>query len=523
MKDQNSIQKYGVGKFFNLFIGTVAAFFIVFSLLSSWSEGFRNRGAFKAKSLHWLQFRGPNASGIAPENANPPVHFDAETNLLWQTEILAGWSSPCIVDDRIFLTGYCDADSTLCTMAIDRMNGEILWKDSVSPAGYYELHPISGYANPTITSNGERVFSYFPSFGVIAHDLQGNRCWTYELGQVGETKWAGASSPVVVDSMLLMSVSDYFDPKLMALDCQTGDTLWNFRDRNHALGFIMGRSTPVMWNGLVILHHFQEIVAYNPATRKVEWWLPIPTSGIGTPVIQDGVLFVNTWTNSGEQNQRGTQMSFEELVEMKDINENRKIERNEITDEFKVFQRPEIAQLPETSSNINEESFFSQFDQDGDGALVESEWNAVCERLQGMIQEHGMLALPLDGQGERSATDIVWKVNEDTPETPSPLIIGQNVMFLKNGGIMTVIQMKTGEVVFKDRIGAPGCYLASPLLAGNRIYTCSFNGTVTVLSADDFNVLEHNKLREKIGASPVAVDEVLYVRTEKHLFAFRET
>jgi outer membrane protein assembly factor BamB len=523
MKDQKPIQRCRVRQSFRSAIGAATALFIIFSLLSSCSEGFGKRSAFHTESLYWLQFRGPNASGIAPENADPPVHFNADTNLLWQTEILPGWSSPCIVDDKIFLTGFCDADSTLCTIAIDRRNGEILWRDSVSPAGFFELHPISGYANPSVTSNGESVFSYFPSFGLIAHDLYGNRCWVYELGQVGEAKWACASSPVVVDSMLLMSVSDYYDPKLVALDCQTGDTLWNIRDRDHALGFIMGRSTPVMWDDLVILHHFQEIIAYNPRTQKPEWWLPIPTSGIGTPVIQDSVLYVNTWTNFGEKNQVGAQMSFEELVGLKDINGNGKIERNEITNELKVFERPEILELPETSSNLNEESFFAQFDQDGDGAYVENEWNAVRKRLQDMIQEHGMLALPLNGQGERPATDIVWKVNEDTPETPSPLIIGQHVMFIKNGGIMTVIQMKTGEVEYKDRIGAPGCYLASPLLAGNRIYTCSFNGTVTVLSADDFSVLEHNRLREKIGASPVAVDDVLYVRTEKHLFAFRET
>jgi hypothetical protein len=60
------------------------------------------------------------------------------------------------------------------------------------------------------------------------------------------------------------------------------------------------------------------------------------------------------------------------------------------------------------------------------------------------------------------------------------------------------------------------------MLAGNRIYTCSFNGTVTVLSADDFSVLAHNKLKEKIGASPVAVDDILYIRTAKHLYAFRD-
>jgi len=76
-------------------------------------------------------------------------------------------------------------------------------------------------------------------------------------------------------------------------------------------------------------------------------------------------------------------------------------------------------------------------------------------------------------------------------------------------------------VVKNGRIGAAGAYLSSPMLARNRIYTCSFNGTVTVLSAEDFNVLTHNKLKEKIGASPVAVDDVLYIRTDKNLFAFR--
>jgi outer membrane protein assembly factor BamB len=523
MKIQKHPQKSGGFKSAWFFIGTLTVAFILFSVIRSCSEGFGKTVTFEPGPLYWSQFRGPNASGIAPENSDPPVHFNADTNLLWQTEILPGWSSPCIVEDKIFLTGFCDTDSVLCTMAIDRKNGEFLWKDTVSPVGYFDLHPISGYANPSVTSNGERVFSYFPSFGLIAHDLYGNRCWTYELEEVGETKWAAASSPVVVDSMVLMSVSDYFDPQLIAIDCESGEPRWSIKGGDHRLGFVMGRSTPVVWNNLVIMHHFQEITAYNPVSGEAEWWIPIPTSGIGTPVIRDSVLFVNTWTNYGERSQRYTQMSFEELVSQKDVNGNMKIERSEITDEFKIFQRPEIADLPETSANMNQERFFSQFDEDGDGALVESEWNALCESLDAAMQEHGMVAVSLNGHGKRSATDILWKVVEDTPETPSPLLIGQQVLFIKNGGIITVIEQHTGEVEHKERISAPGCYLASPMLAGNRVYTCSFNGTVTVLSADDFSVLAHNRLREKIGASPVAVDDVLYVRTEKHLFAFRET
>ena len=132
-----------------------------------------------------------------------------------------------------------------------------------------------------------------------------------------------------------------------------------------------------------------------------------------------------------------------------------------------------------------------------------------------------MFTIPLKGSGERPVTDILWKVSENTPEAPSPLIVNEKVLFIKSGGIMPVINQETGVVAYKDRIGTPGAYLSSPMLAGDKIYTCSYNGTVSVLSAEDFSVLAHNKLKEKIGASPVAVDDVLYVRTDKHLYAFR--
>jgi len=101
-------------------------------------------------------------------------------------------------------------------------------------------------------------------------------------------------------------------------------------------------------------------------------------------------------------------------------------------------------------------------------------------------------------------------------------VVGDYVFFIKSGGIITVVNRETGEVFKKGRIGATGTYISSPMLAGNRVYTCSYNGTVTVLSAKDFSVLAHNKLMEEIGASPLAVDDVLYVRTDKHLYAFRD-
>ena len=48
----------------------------------------------------WTQFRGSHNSGIADPSAKPPVEWDLEQDVLWQTEIPGeGWSSP-VFDSR---------------------------------------------------------------------------------------------------------------------------------------------------------------------------------------------------------------------------------------------------------------------------------------------------------------------------------------------------------------------------------------------------------------------------------------
>ncbi len=309
--------------------------------LSACDIGSKGRYKFQSESLHWLQFRGPNASGIAPENADPPVHFNADTNLLWKTDLMAGWSSPCIVNDKIFLTCFDDADSLLYTVALNRENWEVLWRDSVPPLDFYDLHPINGYANPTVASDGERIFSMFPGFGVVAYSLTGARDWEYKYKSVSRIRWGGASSPVVLDSLLILDIPYFEDPRILAMYCETGDTAWTIREQDHRWGSILSRATPVLWNDLIILHHSNEIIAYNLQNGTPEWWLSTLTSSVGTPVIKDDILYVNTWTNLGEKSLQGKFVPFIDLIKEVDKNGNGKIERNELSDDMMVFQRPE--------------------------------------------------------------------------------------------------------------------------------------------------------------------------------------
>jgi outer membrane protein assembly factor BamB len=61
--------------------------------------------------------------------------------------------------------------------------------------------------------------------------------------------------------------------------------------------------------------------------------------------------------------------------------------------------------------------------------------------------------------------------------------------------------------------------------ANGHIYFTSLDGAVTVLKAASDRpvvVARNPKLDERTSATPAIADDTLYVRTEKHLYAFAE-
>ena len=97
---------------------------------------------------------------------------------------------------------------------------------------------------------------------------------------------------------------------------------------------------------------------------------------------------------------------------------------------------------------------------------------------------------------------------------------------VKDGGIVTAYDTKTGTQVYQERAVATGKYYASPVAANGHIYFTSLDdGTVTVLKAgsDKPQVLATNpKLGERTAATPAIAGNVLFIRTDKHLYAFAQ-
>ena len=130
-------------------------------------------------------------------------------------------------------------------------------------------------------------------------------------------------------------------------------------------------------------------------------------------------------------------------------------------------------------------------------------------------------AIRPDGRGDVTDTHVAWTISKGGPKTPSPLLVGEELYFISDAGIMTCADAKRGKDHWQERVG--GNFSASPSEAGGRIYVHSEEGVTTVLKAGTtFEVLARNDLKERTLASCALDDGVLYMRTANHLWRIQE-
>src|SRR6266704_1841734 len=116
---------------------------------------------------------------------------------------------------------------------------------------------------------------------------------------------------------------------------------------------------------------------------------------------------------------------------------------------------------------------------------------------------------------------IAWKHSRGIPEVPSPLYYDHKLFIVRDGGLLQCLEAASGAVLYQERLGVGGGYTASPIAADGRVYLPSHSGTIVVVDAraKELKVLARNVIGEKITATPALVENLLYVRTDRHLFA----
>jgi outer membrane protein assembly factor BamB len=133
-----------------------------------------------------------------------------------------------------------------------------------------------------------------------------------------------------------------------------------------------------------------------------------------------------------------------------------------------------------------------------------------------------LLAVRPDGEGDVTETHIVWSYGRSTPTRPSQLVVGDHLYMVGDAGIVTCLDVRTGELAWVERMG--GRHSASPLHAAGRIYLFDEENASRVIQATPagFQLLAENSLDEGCMASPAVLDDALILRTKTHLYRIEE-
>ena len=127
------------------------------------------------------------------------------------------------------------------------------------------------------------------------------------------------------------------------------------------------------------------------------------------------------------------------------------------------------------------------------------------------------LAIRADGQGDVTDTHIVWKIEKLVPHNPSMVVVGDEIYFVADNGVLTCADAKTGQIHYQERCTGP--ISASILAADGRLYLQDEKGLgVVVQPGKTFRILAKNDLAERSLASYAVVEDDFLIRTEGHLW-----
>jgi outer membrane protein assembly factor BamB len=447
----------------------------------------------------WSRFRGPNGTGVVL-NGKYPTRL---TNVLWQRPVVNGKSSPVLADSKIFLTGARSGE--LQVICLDSRTGKMEWSKSITPRHQEERHTLNHAASPTPVTDGHNVYAFFPDFGVVSFDRMGKKRWQVPLGPF-TTGWGVASSPVLVDGLLILQVDGYQGSFIASFDTTSGRERWRAdRDR-----LSQNYSTPVLRKNstggceLLALGP-RQVVSYDPLTGEKRWSAEAPGGSIvASLAMSENTLFTTSFAHESSP-------TWDWALQQFDKNGDRVLTKDEFPSLGRGTDDP----------NLNRAMvFLADYIGDRSGVLTADKWSVGWGELEG---QSTVAAIRLDSMGDgHLKARTLWKHPRNVPHVPSPLFYDEVLYLLANGGILTTLQPETARVGKLGRLeGALGNYFASPVAADGKVFCLSEAGVLSVVKAhSDWELLSTYNLNEECYATPALSDGKLFVRTGDSLVCF---
>ncbi|MFN0051721.1 MAG: PQQ-binding-like beta-propeller repeat protein [Planctomycetales bacterium] len=470
----------------------------------------------------WPQFRGPNCTGISATKQPLPVKFSPTEKLAWSADVGDGVGGAVIAAGRLFVSGMTSAN-TVTLFAFEAETGRELWRRDWETGPLSEVHRTNSQASATPAADGERVYFYFTTLGLVAVDARtGEDVWKQKLvSPFFVFKWGAGMSPVLHRDKVLFCQDDDLFPAFYAFDKKTGKQLW----KDDRLDMAVNYSHPVVCtnNGRdeIVVAGTGMLIGYDPQTGTRRWHGKTLLRNIKTtPVSLNGVVYIsvqsggiaNQWIASVDQAETG--------------NRDGKLDKAEIQAFAGETQVPE-AFFKKTfdRGDKNQDGFLEGEELDKAFLHPDNFAGAPFTQTGESAAEQFILAVRGGGQGDVTQSHLLWKhPTKHTDHIVSPMVLDGRMLLIKEGGITTVFETKEGKLLRgPKRVGSGGDYFASPIAGDGKIYLAGDGGTVVVLkNSADYEELAANDLGESIVATPAIAEGGLFVRTRTKLMCFRE-
>jgi outer membrane protein assembly factor BamB len=280
----------------------------------------QQRLASKPALDQWPQFRGLRAGSVPDDPALPDTWSDTQ-NVVWKTDIPGyGWSSPVVWNDHVLLTASISPSSEAAPVRglydpgdehgkmrstvehrwvvydVDFASGKIRWqRELLRAVPKVQRHIKNSFASETPVTDGERVYVYFGSIGLLtALDMNGQRVWLQELGAFdGPQAFGTASSPVVHGDRVIVVHDNATEAFMAAFDKRSGKELWRVKREE-----VENWATPFVWENSVrteIVTSGRRRVRSYDLDGKLLWELTGMTVNVTpTPFAAHDLVYINS-------------------------------------------------------------------------------------------------------------------------------------------------------------------------------------------------------------------------------------
>ena len=392
-------------------------------------------------------------------NADLPTEFGPQKNLLWRAPLPGGGgASPVVAGERIFVTTAVGKNKA--ALVCFSLAGEKLWQHDYELKGKMKADG-STIASPSPVTDGEHVWAMMATGELKCLTIDGDLVWSKKLqDEYGKFNilFGYSSTPVLDDGKLYVMVID-------------GD---------------MKAKPKLTSEG--------QVICLDASTGKEEWLHLRRTSGT--------VETMHSYASPTIY--RDTDRSLL-LIHGADF-----LTAHDLDSGDEVWR---CGGLNGVGDGYNPTLRF-----------VASPVVAERQIIVPSAKNGPMLCLKPDGKGDITEDDNVnvWRMQKGTPDVSTPVVHDGVIYLVEKKGIVRAVDFATGKELYRNRVSADK-HRSTPVIAGDKLFVAGRDGTIAVLkTGKEFEVLAKNELGEDTTASPAIANNVLYIRTNKALYAFGE-